>query len=157
MMLEVESTIKSLEIDEILESLPHRYPFLLIDRIVKLIPSKEIVAIKNVTINEQFFVGHFPHRPVMPGVLILEALAQAGAILAYRSTQWDPKKTVFYLGSIDNTRFKRVVLPGDQLHLTVNVMKRRKTVWRFQGEAKISTGELVCSTEITSAKGNLNS
>jgi 3-hydroxyacyl-[acyl-carrier-protein] dehydratase len=153
-MINTDETVSQLEIHQILESLPHRYPFLLIDRILEWERNEKIIALKNVTANEQFFVGHFPERPVMPGVLILEALAQAGAILAYKSNNWDPKATIFYLGSIDNTRFKRIVLPGDQLYLTVTVLKRRKTVWKFKGEARTEKGVLVCSTEVTSAKGS---
>ncbi len=139
-------------ISEIINSLPHRYPFLLIDRVLSLEVDKTILAIKNVTINEPFFVGHFPIRPIMPGVLIIEALAQAAAILAYKSTEWEPDKALFYLGSIDNARFKKIVSPGDQLQLRINVMNRKHTVWKFKGEAYVSE-QLVCSTEMTSVKG----
>ena len=104
-----------MNIHEIIDYLPHRYPFLLIDRVLEIKPSEHILAIKNITINEPFFAGHFPAKAIMPGVLIIEALAQAAAILAYKSTEWDPKESLFYLGAIDNTRFKKRVIPGDQL------------------------------------------
>ncbi len=143
-----------MKIDEIINYLPHRYPFLLIDRVLKLQPSENILAIKNISINEPFFAGHFPAKAIMPGVLIIEALAQAAAILAYRSTEWDPKESLFYLGAIDNTRFKKMVVPGDQLYLKIDVLRRRKTVWKFQGEAMVDN-EIVCTTEMTSTEGKI--
>lgn len=143
-----------MNIHEIVDYLPHRYPFLLIDRVLELKKSEQILALKNVTINEPFFAGHFPAKAVMPGVLIIEALAQAAAILAYKSTEWDPKESLFYLGAIDNTRFKKRVIPGDQLFLKINVLRRRKTVWKFQGEAFVDN-ELVCTTEMTSTEGKI--
>ena len=143
-----------MNIHDIINYLPHRYPFLLIDRVLEIEPSERILAIKNITINEPFFAGHFPAKAIMPGVLIIEALAQAAAILAYRSTEWDPKQSLFYLGAIDNTRFKKMVLPGDQLLLKIEVLRRRKTVWKFQGEALVNN-EVVCITEMTSTEGKI--
>ena len=143
-----------MNIHEIVNYLPHRYPFLLIDKVLELKKSEQILAIKNITINEPFFTGHFPAKAIMPGVLIIEALAQAAAILAYKSTEWDPKESLFYLGAIDNTRFKKMVIPGDQLFLKINVLRRRKTVWKFQGEA-IVDNEIVCITEMTSTEGKI--
>ncbi len=141
-------------IKDIFQYLPHRYPFLLIDRVLEVQVDEKIVAIKNVTINEPFFAGHFPSKPVMPGVLIVEALAQAAAILAYRSTDWSPDKSLFYLGAIDNTRFKKMVVPGDQICLTIDVLRRRKTVWKFRGLATVDA-EVVCLTEMTSTEGKI--
>ena len=111
-----------MDIHEILEYLPHRYPFLLIDRVVEVVPGKSIHAYKNVTINEPFFVGHFPHHPVMPGVLIMEALAQAAGILSFKTEDKKPTQNdVFYFAGIDEARFKRPVMPGDQLNLHVEI------------------------------------
>src|SRR5689334_17298815 len=115
-----------LDVHEILKLLPHRYPFLLIDRVLDIELGSTIVALKNVTMNEAFFNGHFPERPVMPGVLILEALAQAGGVLAYKSTNTTPSSGVlYYLAGIDNARFRRIVEPGDQLRLEVKVVRSK--------------------------------
>lgn len=136
-----------MDIDEILKYLPHRYPFLLIDRVLDLDPGKSIKALKNVTINETFFAGHFPNLPIMPGVLILEAMAQAAAVLAYKSTNTSPEDgTLYYFAGIDNTRFRRVVKPGDQLLLKVKVLRSKRDVWKLAGEAFVDD-ELVCSAE----------
>lgn len=143
-----------MNIHEIVDYLPHRYPFLLIDRVLEIKKSEHILAVKNITINEPFFAGHFPAKAIMPGVLIIEALAQAAAILAYKSTEWNPKESLFYLGAIDNTRFKKRVIPGDQLFLKINVLRRRRTVWKFQGEALVDN-EIVCTTEMTSTEGKI--
>ena len=115
------------------EELPHRYPFLLVDRVLELEPGKRIRALKNVTINEPFFVGHFPQRPVMPGVLMLEALAQAAALLAFKTLDIKPDdKTVYYFAGIDGARFKRPVEPGDQLILDVEVLRMKAGIWKFR-------------------------
>ena len=143
-----------MNIQEIIEHLPHRYPFLLVDRVLEFVPNESIRALKNVSINEHFFTGHFPTKAVMPGVLIIEALAQAAGILAYKSTDWEPSESLFYLGGIEKARFKRVVIPGDQLELNVKVLKRRARVWKFTAEAKVG-GELACRVEITSAEGKV--
>jgi len=140
-----------LDIQGVLKHLPHRPPFLLIDRVLEFEPAKSIVAIKNVTINEPFFVGHFPQQPVMPGVLILEALAQASAVLAFLSTGKDPSNHIIYFAGIDNARFKKVVQPGDQLRLEIRVSKIRKTVWKVEGVATVD-GEVVCTADLMSAE-----
>ncbi|MDB6096830.1 MAG: 3-hydroxyacyl-[acyl-carrier-protein] dehydratase FabZ [Francisellaceae bacterium] len=147
---------KILDVQEILRLLPHRYPFLLVDKVIELQANKSLVAVKNVTMNEQFFNGHFPVKPVMPGVLILEALAQAAAILAYVTLDITASDALFYLGSIDNARFKKIVSPGDQLHLHVEIEKRRTSVWKFKAQALVD-GKVVCSADMTSAEGKISS
>lgn len=147
--------MQPLNIQEIQQSIPHRFPFLLVDRVLEYDLGKYLLAIKNVTINEPFFSGHFPVKAVMPGVLILEALAQSAAILAGKSTDWRPDESLFYLGSIENARFKKMVVPGDQLHLRVDVQKRKANVWKFKGTATVM-GELVCSTEMTCTEGKIS-
>ena len=127
-----------LDIHEILKRLPHRYPFLLVDRVLELETGKRIKALKNVTMNEPFFVGHFPHRPVMPGVMMLEALAQAAAILGFDNLGVLPDdKTVFYFAGIDNARFKRPVEPGDQLMLHVVLERTRAGIFKFNARATV--------------------
>lgn len=144
------------DVDEIMKILPHRYPFLLVDKVVGYEAYKNIIAIKNVSISEPCFIGHFPVKPVMPGVLIIEALAQAAGILAFKSANWDSRDdALFYLGSVDNARFKRVVVPGDQLELSVKVNKYKLAAWKFFAEAKVD-GELACSAEITCMVGSKN-
>jgi 3-hydroxyacyl-[acyl-carrier-protein] dehydratase len=141
-----------MDVHEIIQLLPHRYPFLLIDRVIEIEMGKSLVALKNVTMNEQFFTGHFPGRPVMPGVLILEAMAQAGAVLAYKSTNCNPSDGVlYYFAGIDNARFRRVVEPGDQLTLKVNVLKSKRDIWKLEGSAYVGD-ELACSAEFMSAR-----
>ncbi|MBS0171396.1 MAG: 3-hydroxyacyl-ACP dehydratase FabZ [Nitrospira sp.] len=132
---------------EIQSILPHRYPFLLVDRIRELDPDRRIVGIKNVTINEPFFQGHFPGRPVMPGVLILEALAQVGGVLAFKSLG-SVGRPVVYLTGIDAAKFRKPVVPGDILRLEVDVLKKRAPFWKMQGKAFVDT-ELVCEAEVT--------
>ena len=149
----LEQDNKNLNIEEILNYLPHRYPFLFVDRVVDLKPNESILAYKNVTIGDNFFLGHFPQKPVMPGVLIVEALAQAAGILAYKSTEWRADSDLYYLGSVENTRFKKVVLPGDRLYLQVEVLKARTSVWKFSGKA-IVDDEVVCTTEMTCVVGS---
>jgi len=144
-----------MNVEGIIQSIPHRFPFLLVDRVLEIELGKSLVAVKNVTINEPFFVGHFPIRAVMPGVLIIEALAQAAAILASQ-TAGREDESLFYLGSIENARFKKVVVPGDQLYLRVELQKRRGYVWKFKGVATVGD-EIVCTTEMTSAAGKVNS
>ena len=138
------SVLDNLQIQAVL---PHRYPFLLVDRIRELDPDRRIVGIKNVTINEPFFQGHFPGRPVMPGVLILEALAQVGGDLAIKSHR-DVGRSVEYLTGIDAAKFRKPVLPGDVLRLEVDVLKKRPPFWKMQGRAYVDT-ELVCEAEVT--------
>ncbi|MBX3237450.1 MAG: 3-hydroxyacyl-ACP dehydratase FabZ [Nitrospiraceae bacterium] len=127
--------------------LPHRYPFLLVDKIQELDPDRRIVGIKNVTVNEPFFTGHFPGRPVMPGVLILEALAQVGGVLAFKSLG-NVGRPVVYLTGIDAAKFRKPVLPGDVLRLEVDVLKKRAPFWKMQGKAYVES-ELVCEAEVT--------
>lgn len=144
-----------MDIHEILEYLPHRYPFLLIDRVVAVEPGKSIHAYKNVTINEPFFVGHFPHHPVMPGVLIMEALAQAAGILSFKSEDKKPTKNdVFYFAGIDEARFKKPVMPGDQLHLHVEIERQMRGVWKFKAEARVD-GQLAAEARLMCAKRDL--
>jgi 3-hydroxyacyl-[acyl-carrier-protein] dehydratase len=140
-----------MDIHEILKKLPHRYPILLVDRVLELETGKRIKAIKNVTINEQFFTGHFPHRPVMPGVLMLEALAQAAALLSFATLGETPDdKTVYYFAGIDGARFKRPVEPGDQLILDVTLDRHRAGIFKFKARATVGEelaveAELMCT------------
>ena len=131
--------MNAMDIRAILEHLPHRYPMLLVDRVLDVTPSSHIHAVKNVSINEPFFTGHFPHHPVMPGVLILEALAQAAAILSFKTLGNRPDdKSVYYFVGIDDARFKRPVSPGDQLHLHVSIDGPvRRGLWKFKAEARV--------------------
>ncbi len=141
-----------MDIHEILKYLPHRYPFLLIDRVIEIKEGESVIAIKNVSMNEAYFVGHFPSRPVMPGVLILEAMAQAAGVLAYKTTNSSPEDGTLYLfAGIDNARFRRVVEPGDQLRLEVKVLRARRDMWKLSGEAYVGD-ELACSAELLSAR-----
>jgi len=134
------------QIQDILEILPHRYPFLLVDRVLEASDDK-LVALKNVTMNEPFFQGHFPGHPVMPGVLIIEALAQAGGLLAARSGGFDRATQVVYFMAIDKAKFRKPVVPGDQLTLEVVPLRKGGAVWKFRGEAKVA-GQLVCEAEL---------
>jgi 3-hydroxyacyl-[acyl-carrier-protein] dehydratase len=128
-----------MDINEVLKYLPHRYPFLLIDRVLACEPGKRITALKNVTINEPFFVGHFPYHPIMPGVLIIEALAQAAAILSFRTMNHTvDDKVVYYFVGIDNARFKRPVKPGDALALEVELKRHTRNIWMFSGTARVN-------------------
>jgi len=127
-----------MDIAEILEYLPHRYPMLLVDRVLECEPGKRITGIKNVSINEPFFSGHFPHHPVMPGVLIIEALAQVSAILSFKTLGNKPdKESVYYFVGIDDARFKRPVLPGDQLTLESVIERRVRGIWKFSARARV--------------------
>lgn len=140
-----------MDINEILNYLPHRYPFLLVDRVVEMEEGKRIVALKNVTINEPFFPGHFPHRPVMPGVLILEALAQAAALLSFKSTGQTPDdNSVVYFAGIDGARFKRPVGPGDQLMLEASILRTMRNVWKYKAVARVD-GEVAAEAELMCA------
>ena len=142
----------SLSIHEILQHLPHRYPFLLIDRVLEYVPESHLVGIKNVSFNEPYFTGHFPQRPVMPGVLILEALAQATGILAFKTVGRIPdKNSLYYFVGIDNARFKLPVEPGDQLRLEVKYIKRLRGIWKFTGLASVD-GNLVCEADLMCAE-----
>ncbi|OIO73923.1 MAG: 3-hydroxyacyl-[acyl-carrier-protein] dehydratase FabZ [Zetaproteobacteria bacterium CG1_02_53_45] len=131
-----------LNIDQIMEFLPHRYPFLLIDRILDFEKEKSIRALKNVTINEPQFTGHFPNHPVMPGVLLVEAMAQAGGMLAFQSVEDDREYLVYFTG-IDGVRFRKPVRPGDQVIFELTCLRRRGMMWKLQGQAYVD-GKLVC-------------
>jgi len=137
-----------LDVNEILRHLPHRYPFLLVDRIVEIQGEERIVGIKNVSIDEYFFQGHFPNRPVMPGVLICEAMAQVGAILARRARGDADGQKVFVLTGLDKVKFKRPVEPGDQLRLELTSLKRRGSFWKMQGVATVD-GKIAAQAEIS--------
>ena len=138
----------TMDINEIMQRLPHRYPFLLIDRVLSTDPGKSIVALKNVTINEPFFPGHYPHHPVMPGVLIIEAMAQTAALLSFSSggDKADDSKVYYFVG-IDGARFKRPVVPGDQLILKVEVLRNMRGLWKFKATAEVD-GNLAAEAEI---------
>jgi 3-hydroxyacyl-[acyl-carrier-protein] dehydratase len=138
----------TLDIHQILRQLPHRYPILLVDRVTSIDPGKTITAIKNVTINEPYFTGHFPHRPVMPGVLMVEAMAQAAALLSFATSGTTPDdKSVYYFAGIDGARFKRPVEPGDQLVLEVSLLRHKAGIFKFKGTARVD-GEIACEAEI---------
>lgn len=144
--------MQEIDIQEIMGYLPHRYPFLLIDKIIQIDLPHSLIAVKNVTYNEPFFTGHFPGIPVMPGVLIIEALAQACGILYYKSIDKLPtdNNTINYLAGINDARFKQVVKPGDQLHLHVELLKVKQGLSKFRAKAFVDD-ELVCSAEIMNA------
>jgi len=144
-----------LDIKAILDCLPHRYPMLLIDRVLNVEPGKSIVALKNVSINEPFFPGHFPHHPVMPGVLILEALAQAAAIVSFMGVGAKPEdKSVYYFVGIDGARFRRPVVPGDQLRLELSVERTSRGVGKYRGRAMVGD-ELAAEAELMCAMRKL--
>ena len=138
------------DIKQILERIPHRYPFLLVDRVLECEPGSHILAIKNVTINEPFFTGHFPGQPVMPGVLIVEALAQAALLLGFASAGEEDQGKICYFLGIDKARFKRPVVPGDQLELTANFLRNRRGIWQFDVEARVD-GQRACVAQIMAA------
>jgi len=138
----------AMDIHEILKHLPHRYPFLLIDRVLSVDAGKEIVALKNVSMNEPFFPGHYPHHPVMPGVLIVEAMAQAAALLSFKSLDGKPdENTVYYFVGIDGARFKRPVSPGDQLILKVTMLRNLRGLWKFAAVAEVD-GQVAAEAEL---------
>jgi 3-hydroxyacyl-[acyl-carrier-protein] dehydratase len=141
-----DPTALSLDISQVMRHLPHRYPFLLVDRVLEVIPGKTIRAIKNVTINEPFFPGHFPHRPVMPGVIILEALAQAAGILAFQTAGVLPdENSKLYFVGIDGARFRRPVVPGDQLILKAEFKRAMRGIWKFSTSAEVEGVEVCCA------------
>ena len=137
-----------MDIHEILKQLPHRYPFLMVDRVLSMEKGKSIKALKNVTINEPFFAGHFPHRPVMPGVLMLEAMAQAAALLSFDTmgVRLDDK-TVYYFAGIDAARFKRPVEPGDQLIMDVDLLRMKSGIFKYKGVTRVD-GNVACEAEL---------
>ena len=137
----------------VMEKLPHRYPFLLVDRVLKLIPNDKIVALKNVTFNEPFFQGHFPGKPVMPGVLIIEAMAQAGGILAYETAPSEKRNRLIYFMGMDKVRFRKMVLPGDQIILEAKILKFRSKVAKMSGTATVDD-QLVAEAELMASFGD---
>ncbi len=148
----MENQLNSMDIHDVLEHLPHRYPFLLVDKVIDFEPGKSLLALKNVTYNEPQFTGHFPQKPILPGVLVIEALAQATGILAYKSTDTKPNsESLYYLVGIDKARFKRPVNPGEQLMLKVEVIKNMRGVWKFNAVATVD-GQLVASAELMCAE-----
>lgn len=146
-----------IDIQGILQHLPHRFPFILIDRVIECEDNRHLIALKNVTINEPYFCGHFPERPVMPGVLILEAIAQACVLLAHRGEDdVASKKYLHFFAGIDNARFKQVVIPGDQLHIEAEQIGRKRDIWRMHGKVTVD-GKLVCSADLMSAAKEIES
>lgn len=144
-----------MDINEVLRHLPHRYPFLMIDRVLSYEIGKNLVAIKNVSFNEPYFTGHFPVRPVMPGVLILESMAQATGILAFKTAHTEPTENSLYLFvGIDNARFKAPVGPGDQLRLEVELVRQIRNIWRFNAVAKVDD-KVVCTAELMCAESEV--
>lgn len=149
----VETVIpEKIDILEILRLLPHRYPFVMVDRILAITPEKDIVGLKNVTINEPFFQGHFPARPVMPGVLILEGMAQVGGILAFYSEPENIGSKVLYFVGIDKARFRQPVTPGDQIYFKLELLKRRRGIWLMAGQAFVDE-KLVAEAELMASFG----
>lgn len=137
-----------MDITEIMRHLPHRYPLLLVDRVLELVPGEYVTAIKNVTMNEPFFPGHFPHHPIMPGVLIVESLAQAGGLLAFKSSGKEAgANSVIYFVGIDHARFKRPVVPGDQLRLEARITRHTRGIWKFDAKALVD-GQTACEAEL---------
>jgi 3-hydroxyacyl-[acyl-carrier-protein] dehydratase len=145
----------ALDILEIQSLLPHRFPFLLVDRVVELTPDRSLRAFKNVSANEHFFEGHFPGHPVMPGVLIVEALAQAAALLALKSAEHKDSNVIYLMG-LDGVRFRRPVVPGDRLDLHVELLRRKGKVWKLRGEAHVE-GKLCCEAELMATIADLPS
>lgn len=143
---------KVYDIEKIMDILPHRYPFLLIDRIIEIIPGEKIVALKNVTINEPFFQGHFPGVPIMPGVLIIEAMGQAGGMLAFSSAPQENKNAILYFMGMDKVRFRKPVVPGDQLLIEAKILKQRSKAIKMSGIATVEE-KLVAEAELMASIG----
>jgi len=141
------------DIEKIMEFLPHRYPFLLVDRVINLVPDDRIVALKNVTINEPFFQGHFPGKPIMPGVLIIEAMAQVGGILAYETGPPEKRNRLIYFMGMDKVRFRKMVVPGDQIIFEAKILKFRSKVAKMSGTATVD-GQLVAEAELMASFGD---
>ncbi|MEW5770047.1 MAG: 3-hydroxyacyl-ACP dehydratase FabZ [Pseudomonadota bacterium] len=137
-----------MDVTQIMHYLPHRYPFLLVDRVLEMVPNERIVALKNITMNEPQFMGHFPNHPVMPGVLMIEALAQTAGLLAFRSSGMEVNEhSVIYFVGIDGARFKRPVVPGDQLRMEASILKLTRGIWKFAVKATVD-GQLACEAEL---------
>jgi 3-hydroxyacyl-[acyl-carrier-protein] dehydratase len=148
------NSLNTLQIQEIMALLPHRYPFLLIDRVLDFTPGESLTAIKNVTINEPIFTGHFPGMPIFPGVLILEAMAQATGILGFKTVTERADNELYLFAAIDEARFKRPVVPGDTMVIEVKFLKERRNMWKFYCEAKVD-GQIVCTAELMCARREL--
>lgn len=148
------NSLNTLEVQDIMALLPHRYPFLLIDRVLDYTPGESLTAIKNVTINEPIFTGHFPQMPIFPGVLILEAMAQATGVLGFKTVTERTENELYLFASIDNARFKRPVVPGDTMVIEVKFLKERRNMWKFYGEAKVDD-KVVCCAELMCARREL--
>ena len=146
--------LNSLQIQEIMALLPHRYPFLLIDRVLDYTPGETLTAVKNVTINEPIFTGHFPGMPIFPGVLILEAMAQATGILGFKTVTERADNELYLFAAIDEARFKRPVVPGDTMVIEVKFLKERRNMWKFYCEAKVDE-QIVCTAELMCARREL--
>jgi 3-hydroxyacyl-[acyl-carrier-protein] dehydratase len=147
-----EKMDKALDIQEIMKLLPHRYPFIMIDRILELTPGEKVIALKNVTINEPFFQGHFPANPIMPGVLIIEAMGQAGAVLAAKSLEREPHDVLIYFMGMDKVKFRKPVTPGDQLIFEIKFLKQRRNVFRMSGTAYVDEN-IVAQAELMATFG----
>ncbi|MEL6977293.1 MAG: 3-hydroxyacyl-ACP dehydratase FabZ [Pseudomonadota bacterium] len=147
--LDDDGIIAELDVEQITRMIPHRYPFLMIDRVRQLAPRRSAIGVKNVSINEPHFQGHFPVRPIMPGVLLVEAMAQTAAVLVVHSLDMIDKGKLVYFMTVDNTRFRKPVVPGDVVELHVTVLKTRGPVWKFSGEARV--GETACAQSEFSA------
>lgn len=135
--------VNEVDILSIMDMIPHRYPFLMVDRVVDVVPDVSAVGIKNVSINEHYFQGHFPRRPVMPGVLLIESMAQTAAILVVKTIGDEAAGKLVYFMSVDDARFRKPVVPGDQVHVHVSKRQKRRNVWRFKGEARV--GDTLCA------------
>jgi 3-hydroxyacyl-[acyl-carrier-protein] dehydratase len=146
--------LNGFDIQEIMSLLPHRYPMLLVDKVVDYEAGKYLHAIKNVTANEPIFTGHFPGQPIFPGVMILEAMAQATGLLGFKTTEGREDNELYLFAAIDNARFKSPVYPGDTMHLHVEFIKERRNLWKFNGEAKVD-GKVVCTAELMCARREL--
>ena len=147
----MERQLNTIDVEEIQTLIPHRYPMLLIDRVVDFEPGKWLHAIKNVTVNEPVFTGHFPGYSIFPGVMILESLAQATGVLGFKSTDGRNEGEMYLFASIDNAKFKRPVVPGDTMHLHVEFLKERRGMWKFYGEARVND-KVVCSADLMCAR-----
>lgn len=144
----MEANDSGMDITKIMKFLPHRYPFLLVDRVLELVPNERVVAIKNVTMNEPHFPGHFPGHPVMPGVLMIEALAQTAGLLAFKSSGKEvTENSVIYFVGIDGARFKRPVVPGDQVRMEATILRHTRGIWKFAAKATVE-GQLACEAEL---------
>jgi 3-hydroxyacyl-[acyl-carrier-protein] dehydratase len=148
------NSLNTLDIQEIMALLPHRYPFLLIDRVLDYVPGESLTAVKNVTINEPIFTGHFPNLPIFPGVLILEAMAQATGLLGFKTVSERKENELYLFAGVDEARFKKPVVPGDQLILEVKFLVEKRNIWKFYAEAKVD-GQIVCSAQIMCARREL--